>query len=281
MKNKSPIIGIVTGMPNSFTTIISQLLMSNSKIASGVECGILLSEIKDFNKIQPFWDWLISKEKWGWCLNKVDRQKLLKAKSYLNAYEILNEIKGRENPDYYLRDLFKNSDFIFDKTPAYIFKLYQIMDKVDIPVLITLKTWEEGLSGLIKRQRKSYLNILSYFRSYNLALDQVLKSLNKYPERILIIYYKQFCSKTIKTMNMVAKHFDIEMEDEYSLDNYNIRFGNKIESKNSFKKNKIIYQSMPIKISIIKKIFIYFLGIYIKIKFKKLKKLAKKNNFEF
>ena len=52
MKNRIPIIGIVTGMPNSFTTLVSQLLMCNPNIASGVECGILLSEIKDFNKIE-------------------------------------------------------------------------------------------------------------------------------------------------------------------------------------------------------------------------------------
>ena len=216
MKHKKSIIGIVTGMPNSFTTVISQLLMCNPNIASGVECGILLSEIKDFNKIQPFWDWLISKEKWGWCLNKADRQKLLKAKSYIHAYEILNEVKGKENPDCYLRDLFANSNLIFDKTPEYIFNLCKIMDKIDIPVVITLKTWEEGLESIIKRKRKSFINILSYFLSYYKALNQMIRSLKKYPDRILIIDYKQFCSQTKLTMNMVAKHFDIEMEDEYN-----------------------------------------------------------------
>lgn len=280
MKNRIPIIGIVTGMPNSFTTLVSQLLMCNPNIASGVECGILLSEIKDFNKIQPFWGWLISREKWGWCLNKADRQKLLKAKNYINAYEILNEIKGRENPDDYLRNLFKNSDLIFDKTPAYIFNLYQIMDKVDIPVLITLKSWEEGLSGIIKRKRKSYLNILSYFISYYKALDQILKSLIKYPDRILIIHYKQFCLKTTQTMYLVAKHFDIDMEDEYNIDNYNIRFGNKIDSKNTFKKNRIEYKLMPIKFSTIKQLFIYFLGIILEIKLKKIKKFSINNNLD-
>ena len=114
MIKRKPLVGIVTGIPNSFTTVVSQLLHCHPNVAAGVECGMLLSNIHDFNEIEPFWDWLVSGEKWGWCLNKVDRNKLLSAKNFEHAYEILNEIKGRENKDPYLKSIFQDSDLIFE-----------------------------------------------------------------------------------------------------------------------------------------------------------------------
>ena len=279
MVKRKPLVGIITGHPHSFTTVVSQLLHCHPNIASGVEFGLLLSKIVDFNEIKPFWDWLIVDQKWGWCLKKEDRNKLLKANNFEHAYESLNEIKGRDQKDISLKSLFKDSDLIFDKTPAYIFILSQVMEKVEVHIVITLKSLNEGIDGLYKRNHSSFTNIFKLFLSYNKVFEQTIYALEKYPERIFIADYKNFCYRTNETMRLISKHFDIEMDDEFSLENYNKRFGDKVGTINNFQRDKIEYKYKKRKFNILKKCFIYFLSSLSKIKLKKIKKISIHNNF--
>ena len=74
------------------------------------------------------------------------------SKDIWNAYKLLNKYKGGNHKDPYLMSLFKKSNLIFDKTPSYIFKLDNIMRKIDVPFVITLKTFPEGLLGHCRRK---------------------------------------------------------------------------------------------------------------------------------
>ena len=50
---------IVTGLENSGTTVLSELLMSAPKHFGGFECGLLLAcTPKDFEHVSPFYNWL-------------------------------------------------------------------------------------------------------------------------------------------------------------------------------------------------------------------------------
>jgi hypothetical protein len=48
------ILCIVTGMEHSGTTHLSKILSAHPEIMSGFECGLLLSNIKDYQKVGPW-----------------------------------------------------------------------------------------------------------------------------------------------------------------------------------------------------------------------------------
>ena len=279
---KKPLIGIITGLPHSFTSLASQLLLSQPDIASGVECGLLLSNIKNFNKIYPFWDELSHKE-WGWNLKEEDRAKLLKAKSYEDAYKLLNKYKGGNHKDPYLMSLFKKSNLIFDKTPSYIFKLDNIMSKIDVPFVITLKTFPEGLLGHCRRKGVNLYQLIRYFLIYQKATRNIIIALKKYPDRIFIADYKAFCLKPKESMNLIAKHFGINSTVEFTFENYNKRYGNYIKKfeQSSFYRDKIFYRSFDLELCKSEKLLFNFFMKVVEINIIKIKQLSTKNNFDF
>jgi len=85
-EENSPLLCVITGMENTGTTLLSQLLNAHPDVASGVECGLLLSEIYDFHRIHPFYDWLIGTRNHDWGLSQIDRKSLLKAMTYDEAF---------------------------------------------------------------------------------------------------------------------------------------------------------------------------------------------------
>ena len=56
--NDRKIIAIVTGMQHSGTTYLNNVINSHSRITSGFECGILFKNLKEFDTVKPFSEWL-------------------------------------------------------------------------------------------------------------------------------------------------------------------------------------------------------------------------------
>ena len=145
---KNPLICVVTGMERSGTTLISQLLNGHPRIAAGVECGLLLSSLSDFHRISPFYDWMTS-DNWGWALRPQDRARLLKARSYDEAYCLLGRLKGRAQSDPELQKIFSEADLIYDKTPSYVYKLFYIVKKIEKPI-DNVKFFEDPMEKAIR-----------------------------------------------------------------------------------------------------------------------------------
>lgn len=83
------LICIITGIERSGTTILSKTIASHPDIYSGWECGVLLNDINNFNKVVPFYDWIVqSNENWGLSCNTRDNI-LMNCSSYQDVYNTL------------------------------------------------------------------------------------------------------------------------------------------------------------------------------------------------
>jgi len=214
---------IVTGIERSGTTLLANLINSHPKIMSGIECGLLLSNIYDFDTITPFYNWTI-RTNGMWGLTKINRKKLLNATSYSEMYYLLKKYSG----DVYqneMKSLFKNADFIIDKTPRYIYYLDKIIKKINVSIIIVYKNISESVATCKKRDAD-----LSHFfnKLYLPMLKQIKKNKKNHPDRILTIKYKSLVTDTGYTMNMIKGFIGLSDNFELSLDNYNEKFKNYI-----------------------------------------------------
>lgn len=237
-RKNSPLLCVISGMEHSGTTFLSQLLNGHPRIASGVECGLLLSAPHDFHAVQPFYDWLVGEEGWGWCLTPADRQRILVCRDHYEAYWVLSAFKGRAQRDDRLRRIFLESDLIFDKTPRYIYNLDKIMEKVNSPFLVTVKTPAEQY---VSAKKRGVTDVDAFLMRYEKAMSAVKRALHHYPDRLMVIEYKRLVTDTPIVMQQVAEFIGMKEASYFCLEKYNERFGNLIQIKNSFDNSKAHY----------------------------------------
>lgn len=234
---KSLLLCVITGQEHSGTTLLSQLLNGHPDIASGVECGFLLSDITNFNLVTPFYDWL-SSTNWGWGVTKEDRDDILSSSSYTEMYDKLHRYSGRLHEDDRLKLIFKNSKYIYDKTPRYVYWLPEIMRKINRPFIVTLKTPREAIESNIKRGGNTKKILHS---QYAPSLLNIKSALQEHPDRLLIVSYKSLASNHESIINRVKLFIGLDDEVLLNIDQYNKRFGTHINSKNSFKMSHVKY----------------------------------------
>lgn len=254
-KGTRNILCVVTGIEHSGTTLLSQLFNGHPEIASGVECGILLSDIHDFNQVVPFYDWLavdiISEKNWGWGISTADRDYLLMSKTFEEFYQRLNERKGLVRTPGPLKDKFLEATLIIDKTPRYIYELDKVMRKINRPFIVTFKTFSEQFLSLRKRigpvgipnDPEKLRLIDSYAKRYLFVIHKLKSCLEEHGNsRLLIVPYKQLvldCRTVMKKLKT-----DLGLHDSYVLDleRYNETFGQYIVSQNSFDSSALKYE---------------------------------------
>ena len=147
----------------------------------------------------------------------------------------------------------------------------------------SLKTFPDGLFGHCRRKGVNLYQLIKYFLIYLKAIRNIIIALKKYPDRIFIADYKAFCLKPNESMNLIAKHFDINPTVEFTLENYNKRYGNhiKIFEQSSFYRDKIFYRSFALKLCKSEKLLFNLFMKVIEINIRKIKQLSTKNNFNF
>lgn len=219
-------------------------------IASGVECGLLLSQVNDYDQVQPWWGWLCSDGAWDWCITAEDRDRLLSVGSYAEAYNVLARIKGANQQNDYLRELFQSSTIIYDKTPAYVYQLPELIQKIDAPFVVTLKSWEEIAHSYRKRGKR----IRNIARKYRSMLRAVIEAYAKAPARLLLVSYESLTKDNPSVMKRVAAHFQLPGNHELSLHNYNERFGQYVESRNTFHNDAIRYEAPDFELGWLEKL---------------------------
>lgn len=241
--HRNPIC-IVTGMEHSGTTVVSQLLNAHPRVAAGVECGLLLREPKEFDQSKPFWDWLLDSG-WGWGLLPAQRAQLLQVATYDEAYTLLNRYKGSAHSGE-LREIFRSSDLIFDKTPAYVYHLPAIAKKVDAPIIVTLKAPAEAWLSA----QKHGLSLPIFLHNYVVSTRAAAAT-----PRAMIVFQRQIDEDMDAVMQDIAQY--IGLPGDYSMDAYNRRFGRLIKSRNSFQKRKLVRE--PAQHSIVSRFLEWFL----------------------
>lgn len=251
-QKNSPLLAVVTGMERSGTTLLSQLLNAHPRIKSGVECGVLLSNIHDFGKVKPFYDWMLAsndKHHWGWSITLSDRRRLLTAHSYDEFYWLLNLFKGSAHCNAEIQKKFKQADLIFDKTPRYVYSLSKIMAKTPYKFLITLKTPSEQYLSALKYSRTGIVDLVQFRKNYLLAYDQINQSFMAYPDRVLVIPYKKLVEEMATVMKQVKSFLALDDKCILDLEHYNCElgslFGTNISNRagNSFTSDRIYYQN--------------------------------------
>lgn len=146
------IMAIVTGMQHSGTTYLNNVINSHPKIMSGFECGILLGDLKNFDYNKPFCEWLKQgKTHFGLPDNYLEK---IKTMNYEEVYHYIQKAKGNKKDSNY-QYLIKKAPYFTDKTPAYIYQIENIYNKIKnlyIPIFVVLKKYESiYYSWVVKR----------------------------------------------------------------------------------------------------------------------------------
>ena len=233
------IVTIVTGMQHSGTTYLNNVINSHSKIMSGFECGILLGNINDFEQIKPFSDWLKTGEThFGLPENYLEE---IKNKNYEEVYHYICKKKGTKDNSI-CQTLLKKCPYFSDKTPAYIYEIENIYNKIkhlNIPIIITLKDYDSIYYSWVVKRKISYEAFIFNLKKCIESLKFIFDNKN---ENIFIFEYNDLINKkklyNEYLMNIISKyneHINIEklFEEKYN---------NKIKNKKKYCKNNSIQE---------------------------------------
>jgi len=218
------LIAIVTGMQHSGTTYLNNVINSHPRIMSGFECGILLKNLKNFENVKPFSDWLKTDgTHFGLPDNYLEE---IKNMNYVQVYEYIQLNKGSKNNSHYQHLLRKAPNFT-DKTPQYIYQLQNIHKKTlhfNIPIIIVLKKYDEiYYSWVIKRK----INFSDFIINMQLCVESLkFLSIHK-PNNIYLFEYKDLINN--------KKKYNRKIMEIIQIYNKKIPFENLHEAKFKFK----------------------------------------------
>lgn len=207
-----PLIAIVTGLEHSGTTYLSRLITSHPKVDSGFECGVLLADSpKNFVNIQPFYDWMqaeIRKGHWG----IEDMTQVCLAEDWEDMYRNIIQYSP----------IFKDkSSYILDKTPGYMPKLDQVLEKVSAPCLVIKK----GILFQYLSFKKRGLSLQQFISRYSYYMDGLSKALEKFNDRIYLVEYEELYSNTTNNITDIFEFIDLDIGEIYlksSVEKFNL-----------------------------------------------------------
>lgn len=208
-KSKNSIIGVACGMPFSGTTYLSRIICSHPKIDSGFECGLLFEQSpKFFSKREKFYNWMMSDQKpYNWKLSKEEMQYICDTDDFYEAYSRIVE----------KCHLFKkpNIDLIIDKTPAYIYRLMNIMKKLPQTPFILIKKNIEFQYSSYKNRGRSLEEFENLYRKQHNVVNRVKNRpiLNK---RLLVLDFHEVQTDLEKTINTIFRFIQEYSEIEFN-----------------------------------------------------------------
>ena len=217
------LLGIVTGMEHSGTTLLSQIINSHPDVFSGFEMGVLLKKQK-FEEIKPFNNWLKGGHfEWGlpndYNIDELDTEQ---------TYEYIYKNKGTKGGS--VQELIRKSKFILDKTPQYIYNLNELYTKIPntIPFFIILKPYTDILFSYYKRNAN-----IANFQSRIKTVIEIMKwidSFSSIPRNIFVFNYEICMANMDLFIEELKRIIQYKVETEgitLSLDNYIKKLDNK------------------------------------------------------
>lgn len=239
------IIAVVTGMQHSGTTYLNKVINSHPRIMSGLECGILLGNLKNFEVIKPFSDWLKDESNFALpddCLEKI------KNMTYEQAYVYIQKNKGKNfkgNIKNYHNILQKAPNFT-DKAPRYIYELENIHSKIkdlNIPIFIVLKKYDEiYYSWVLKRK----IDINVFINNIELCIKSLKYiSINK-PDNIYLFEYQNLINNRKLYNNKIMELIKIYNKKIPFENLHEAKYNQKIKYNKKYVKDK---ESVKIKVN--------------------------------
>jgi len=166
MNNK--LVAVVSGMPFSGTTYLSRIICSHPNIDSGFECGMLFEESpKLFTKRKKFYNWMMSHEKpYNWKLSSEEMNYICDTDSFYTAYDRIVETCHLFTQN--------KANLIIDKTPAYIYRLRNIMTKIDKTPFIIVKKDPIYQYSSYKNRGKNMDDFITLYKKQIASINRIL-----------------------------------------------------------------------------------------------------------
>lgn len=213
MNNTNKLVAIICGIPFSGTTLLSRIITSHPLIESGFECGLLFGDSpKMFKEVAPkFYKWMMLHEPpYNWKLTPTEMEDVCNTNHFHKAY---NKIV-----DYC--HLFKgDKQFIVDKTPAYIYQLPKMIEKItDVPIIVVQKE----LFFQYHSYKKRGISLEEFSNKWVKSQKALNKTLKKKEnrQRILIMDFQELNQYSGKSFRKIINHIHkfnptIEFKKEY------------------------------------------------------------------
>lgn len=250
---KEGILCVITGMEKSGTTFLSKLLASDPAIMCGFECGLLLSNIRDFSQVQPFFSWMTESADIGhWGIPSENLHEICSAESYHDAYRRIKKHAGSVGSSR-AKDCFRNAKWVLDKTPKYIFHLESVMKKIDVPFIVIEKDIVLQYVSFAKRKIRMEDFIVAYSEyRYHLRLAK-----KEHADRLLVVSYEELMKNQEHVMKEISHFLDIPYYARASLNEYYQKTG--LQMHGGLREN-VSQRENRVKLHPFKERMLYFLG---------------------
>jgi len=196
MQNK--LVAVLCGMPFSGTTFLSRILCSHHQIESGFECGMLFEDSpKEFINRKKFYSWMMSHERpYNWKLTKEEMTYITNTDSFYEAYARIVEKCHLYNSE---------TNLIIDKTPAYCYRLRNVMTKVEHTPFIVVRKNVGFQFHSYKSRGKNIEEFEDLYLKHKRSIDRAvaLPILNK---RLLIINFEDLQVDLAGSIKKIFQH---------------------------------------------------------------------------
>ncbi len=218
---------VLCGYERGGTTLLSRILAEHPKLDSGFESGLLLAPSPQAFLGRAYKTYNGSLIKGGWGIDEQDLEYICSAQSWNQAYL---RLRARSR---LIKD--KNA-LLFDKTPAYMKDLDNILIKMDgIKAVVIIKQPLGVIWSWIKREKNpkevSDDRIRSFCSRYLSYAEGYHKALRNHPKRILMIKFSDLCLDPEAQVRRICDHLLLDFYP--SMLNYKPKYevhGNRIDT---------------------------------------------------
>ena len=208
---------VICGVEHSGTTLLSDLFRQVPGIDAGFEVGVLLCPSpKEFEGFDPFGDPFFDNMLGGWKLTREELVEACHAENFDGFYARVKALSKVLRP---------GTTDIFDKTPRYLSRLDDCMNRADVPFIACFKDPRSIVfSDFTRSQNKdfdawysnpAYLQpkrhyLTACYRSYQ-------KARARNEGRVAFVALESLCMDARASCERLFKHVGLEFKAEYVL----------------------------------------------------------------
>ena len=202
---------VICGMEHSGTTLLSDLFRQVPGIDAGFEVGVLLCPSpKEFEGFDPFFTNMLG----GWKLTTEELAEACHAENFEGFYARVKALSKVLRP---------GTTDIFDKTPRYLSRLDDCMNRADVPFIASFKDPRSIVfSDFTRSQKKtSTLGTPAYMQPKRRYLKTCYQNYQKVRARnegkVAFVALESLCMDTRASCERLFKHVGLEFKTEYVL----------------------------------------------------------------
>jgi len=190
----------ICGVVHSGTTILMKTLRAHPDLCAPTEGHILrLNSMAEFKAVQKRRAVIRS----GWHINKEQLKEAMEQKNIEMLYRYLRRV----SPTIVAGDKKKK---IIDKTPSYIYRLREAMDRSENIPFIAIKKDPRNFYYSLNRRNMEWKKIRELYRhSYEVCVPDCKRVFGK---RLMVVSWERFMLRPIKTMMQICSHVDVEFD---------------------------------------------------------------------